>query len=166
MGGIVAAYNLDGVKNGDLVLDGPTLANIYLGKITRWNDAAIQKLNPTLKLPTSTITVVYRSDGSGTTYNFTNYLSKVSATGRARSVLTRRFLADGNWRKGNDGVAGNIAQSKGSIGYVEYFYAKQNKLSYAKMINKDGKTVEATVPAFEAAAANADWPIRRAITRS
>ena len=158
MGGIVPVVNLEGVKPGELVLDGETLADIYLGKITKWDDAAIKKLNASLKLPSTAITVVRRSDGSGTTFNFTDYLSKVSKT------WAEKVGADaavewpvGVGAKGNDGVAGNVAQTKNSIGYVEYAYAKQNKLTFADMVNKAGKHVGPTVAAFQAAAANADW---------
>ena len=146
------------MKPGELVLDGATLADIYLGKIKKWDDAAIQKLNASLKLPSTNITVVRRSDGSGTTFNFTDYLSKAS------KEWADKVGADaavewpvGVGAKGNDGVSGNVAQTKNSIGYVEYAYAKQNKLTHTGMINKAGKAVQPTVAAFQAAAANADW---------
>ena len=158
MGGIVAVVNLEGVKPGELMLDGETLADIYLGKVKKWDDAAIKKLNPSLALPSTAITVVRRSDGSGTTFNFTDYLSKAS------KEWADKVGADsavewpvGVGAKGNDGVAGNVAQTKNSIGYVEYAFAKQNKLTHTGMINKAGKKVEPTVAAFQAAAANADW---------
>ena len=158
MGGIVPVVNLEGVKPGELVLDGAALADIYLGKIKKWDDPAIQKLNASLKLPATAITVVRRSDGSGTTFNFTDYLSKAS------KEWADKVGADaavewpvGVGAKGNDGVAGNVGQTKNSIGYVEYAYAKQNKLTFAGMINKAGKSVQPTVAAFQAAAANADW---------
>jgi phosphate transport system substrate-binding protein len=158
MGGIVPVVNLDGIKPGDLVLDGPTLANIFLGKVKSWDDAAIKKLNPSLKLPTQAIAVVYRSDGSGTTFNFTNYLSKVSADWKSKvGSNTAVEWPVGLGAKGNEGVANNVAQTKGAMGYVEYAYAKQNNLTNTKMINKDGKTVAPTIEAFQAAAANADW---------
>jgi phosphate transport system substrate-binding protein len=158
MGGIVPVVNLEGVKPGELVLDGPTLANIFLGKIKKWDDAAIKKLNPSLSLPSASITVVRRSDGSGTTFNFTDYLSKVSPdwqkdVGAAASVE----WPVGVGAKGNDGVAGNVGQTKNAIGYVEYAYAKQNKLTHADLVNKAGKRVSPTLTAFQAAAANADW---------
>ena len=142
MGGIVPVVNLDGITPGQIVLDGPTIAKIYLGEITAWNDAAIQKLNPQLKLPSDAIAVVYRSDGSGTTFVWTNYLSKASPDFKSKvgSNTSVQFPA-GIGAKGNEGVANNVMQTKGAIGYVEYAYAKQNKLSYTKMINKDGKTV-------------------------
>jgi len=158
MGAIVPVVNLEGVKAGELVFDGETLANIYLGKITKWDDAAIKKLNPNVKLPSDAITVVRRSDGSGTTFNFTNYLSKASADWKSKvGEGTAVEWPVGVGAKGNEGVAGNIAQTKNSIGYVEYAYAKQNKLTYTKMVNKAGKTVDATNEAFQAAASNADW---------
>lgn len=158
MGGIVPVVNLEGVKPGELVLDGSTLADIYLGKIKTWDDAAIKKLNASVKLPSTPITVVRRSDGSGTTFNFTDYLAKVSADWKAKpGVGTAVEWPVGVGAKGNDGVAGNVGQTKNSIGYVEYAYAKQNKLTHADMINAAGKRVSPTTPSFQAAAANADW---------
>jgi len=158
MGGVVPVVNLDGVAPGTLVLDGPTLANIYLGNITSWDDPAIKKLNPDLKLPTQAIAIVHRSDGSGTTFIFTNYLSKVSADWQSKvGSSTSVEWPAGIGAKGNEGVANNVAQTKGAIGYVEYAYAKQNHLTYTKLINKSGKTVAPTAEAFSAAAANADW---------
>src|SRR5512140_230470 len=158
MGAIVPVVNVEGIKPGDMALDGETLANIYLGKITKWDDPAIKKLNPKLTLPSAAIAVVHRSDGSGTTFNFTDYLSKVSADWKSKigSGTTVEWPA-GVGAKGNEGVSGNIGQTKDSIGYVEYAYAKQNKLTYTKLVNKAGKTVEPTMEAFQAAAANADW---------
>src|SRR5690242_14701787 len=158
MGAIVPVVNIDGVKPGDMVFDGETLANIYLGKITKWDDPAIKKLNPNVKLPSDAITVVRRSDGSGTTFNFTDYLSKVSAEWKSKvGSGTAVEWPVGVGAKGNEGVAGNISQTKHAIGYVEYAYAKQNKLTYAGLINKAGKTVQPTTESFQAAAANADW---------
>ncbi|MDO9294525.1 phosphate ABC transporter substrate-binding protein PstS [Bradyrhizobium sp.] len=158
MGAIVPVVNLEGVKSGELVFDGETLANIYLGKITKWDDPAIAKLNPKLKLPSAAITVVRRSDGSGTTFVFTDYLSKVSSEWKAKAGSgTAVEWPTGVGAKGNEGVAGNIGQTKNSIGYVEYAYAKQNKLTYGGLINKAGKAVQPTIAAFQAAAANADW---------
>ncbi|WP_257166948.1 phosphate ABC transporter substrate-binding protein PstS [Bradyrhizobium sp. SRS-191] len=158
MGGIVPVVNLEGVKPGEMVLDGETLANIYLGKITKWDDAAIKKLNPSVKLPSDAIAVVRRSDGSGTTFNFTYYLSEASADWKSKiGFNTAVEWPVGVGAKGNEGVSGNISQTKNSIGYVEYAYAKQNKLTYTGMVNKAGKTVQPTVEAFQAAAANADW---------
>ncbi len=158
MGGIVPVVNLEGIKPGELVLDGPTLANIFLGTIKKWDDAAIKKLNPSLTLPATAITVVRRSDGSGTTFNFTDYLSKVSATWKADVGAGASIeWPVGVGAKGNDGVAGNVGQTKNAIGYVEYAYAKQNKMTYVNLINKAGKTVSPTIAAFQSAAANADW---------
>jgi phosphate transport system substrate-binding protein len=158
MGAIVPVVNLEGVKPGELVFDGETLASIYLGKITKWDDAAIKKLNPSVKLPSEAITVVRRSDGSGTTFNFTDYLSKVSPDWKSKiGSGTAVEWPVGVGAKGNEGVSGNIGQTKNSIGYVEYAYAKQNKLTYAAMVNHAGKTVQPTVESFQAAASNADW---------
>jgi phosphate transport system substrate-binding protein len=158
MGGIVPVVNLAGVQPGDLVLDGATLAKIFLGEVKTWNDAAIQKLNANVKLPSQAIAIVHRSDGSGTTYNFTYYLSEVSPDWKAKvGTNTAVEWPGGLGAKGNEGVANNVAQTKGSIGYVEYAYAKQNKLTYAKMVNKDGKVVTPSSETFQAAAANADW---------
>ena len=158
MGGIVPVINVEGIKSGEIVLDGPTLAKIFLGEIAKWDDAAIKKLNPNAKLPSQAIAVVHRSDGSGTTFNFTNYLNKVSpawkeAVGSDASVE----WPVGIGAKGNEGVANNVVQTKGSIGYVEYAYAKQNKMTHANMMNKDGKSVAPELKSFQAAAANADW---------
>jgi phosphate transport system substrate-binding protein len=158
MGGIVPVVNIEGVKSGDLVIDGPTLAKIFLGEIKTWNDPAIAKLNPSAKLPAQAIVVVHRSDGSGTTYNFAYYLAQVSADWKSKvGFNTSVEWPVGIGAKGNEGVANNVAQTKGSIGYVEYAYAKQNKLTFTKMINKDGKPVTPTSATFQAAAANADW---------
>ncbi|HTP37417.1 MAG TPA: phosphate ABC transporter substrate-binding protein PstS [Methyloceanibacter sp.] len=158
MGGIVPVINIEGVKPGDIVIDGPTLAKIFMGDITKWDDAAIKKLNPSAKLPSDAIAVVHRSDGSGTTFNFTYYLSDVSADWKSKVGSDASVeWPTGIGAKGNEGVANNVAQTKGSIGYVEYAYALQNKLTYTKMINKDGKTVAPTSEAFQAAAAGADW---------
>jgi phosphate transport system substrate-binding protein len=158
MGAIVPVVNIDGVKPGDMVLDGPTLADIYLAKITKWDDPAIKKLNPNIKLSSEAITVVRRSDGSGTTFNFTDYLTKVSSDWKSKvGSGTAVEWPAGVGAKGNEGVAGNVSQTRNSIGYVEYAYAKQNKMTYTALVNKDGKTVQPTVEAFQAAAANADW---------
>ncbi len=158
MGAIVAVVNVEGVKSGELVLDGKTLGDIYLGAIKKWDDAAIKKLNPSLNLPSSAITVIRRSDGSGTTFNFTDYLAKASAAWKSTVGVGQAVeWPVGVGAKGNEGVAGNVAQTKGSIGYVEYAYAKQNNLPYASMINAAGKTVRPTLASFQAAAANADW---------
>jgi phosphate transport system substrate-binding protein len=158
MGAIVPVVNLDGIKAGELVFDGDTLAKIYLGTITKWDDPAIKKLNPKAALPSTAIAVVRRSDGSGTTFNFTNYLSKISADWKSKvGEGTAVEWPVGVGAKGNEGVSANISQTKNSIGYVEYAYAKQNKLTYTGMVNSAGKTVQPTVPSFQAAASNADW---------
>ena len=158
MGGIVPVVNLEGIKPGELVLDGATLASIYLGSIKTWNDAAIAKLNPNVKLPSDAITVVRRSDGSGTTFNFTDYLAKVSPEWKTKAGAgTAVEWPVGVGAKGNDGVAGNVGQTKNSIGYVEYAYAKQNKLTHVDLINAAGKRVSPSTPTFQAAAASADW---------
>jgi phosphate transport system substrate-binding protein len=158
VGGDVPVVNLDGIGAGELVLEGPTLANIFLGKITKWDDPAIKKLNPNAKLPSSAIVVVHRSDGSGTTFIFTDYLSKVSPDWKSNvGASTSVEWPVGIGAKGNEGVANNVAQTKGSIGYVEYAYALENKMASVKMINKDGKAVAPSAAAFQAAAGNADW---------
>ena len=158
MGGIVPVVNIDGINAGDLVLEGPTLAKIFLGDIKTWDDPAIKKLNPNVKLPSTAITVVHRSDGSGTTFNFAYYLSQVSPDWSSKvSYNTSIEWPVGVGAKGNEGVSNNVGQIKGSIGYVEYAYALQNKLVYTKMQNKDGRVVSPTSAAFQAAAANADW---------
>lgn len=157
-GAVVPVVNLDGIKPGELTLDGPTLAKIYLGEIKTWNDPAIQKLNAGVKLPGSAIVVVHRSDGSGTTFIWTNYLSKVSSDWKSKvGVNTAVEWPVGIGAKGNEGVANNTTQARGSIGYVEYAYAKQNKMTFAKMINHEGKTVSPTAESFIAAAAGAQW---------
>ena len=158
MGGVVPVVNVPGIVAGQLKLSGSTLADIFLGKITKWSDAAIAKENPGVALPDSAITVVYRADGSGTTWIFTNYLSKVSGTwkdsvGNAKSVK----WPNGVGGKGNEGVAAYVQRIKGSIGYVEYAYALQNKLAYSLLQNRDGNYVAPTSSTFQAAAANADW---------
>jgi phosphate transport system substrate-binding protein len=158
MGGIVAVFNVDGIKSDELVLDGPTLAKIFLGEVKAWDDAAIKKLNPNAKLPSQAIVVVHRSDGSGTTFNFAYYLSEASPDWKSKvGANTSVEWPVGIGAKGNEGVANNVGQTKGSIGYVEYAYAKQNKLVYTRMVNKDGKIVSPTSAAFQAAAANAVW---------
>jgi phosphate transport system substrate-binding protein len=158
MGGIVPVVNLDGVKPGELTIDGPTLAKIFLGDIKTWDDPAIKKLNAGVKLPSQAIAIVHRSDGSGTTFNFAYYLADVSPDWKSKvGVNTSVQWPSGIGAKGNEGVANNVGNTKGSIGYVEYAYAKQNKLTFTKMVNKAGKTVAPTSEAFQAAAANADW---------
>ena len=158
IGGIVPVVNVPGVAPGQLTLDGATIAAIFQGKVTRWDDAAIKKINPSVNLPSKAIAVVHRSDGSGTTYQFSTYLSRISADWKNNvGADTAIDWPVGIGAKGNEGVAGNVAQVSGSIGYVEYAYAKQNHLSYVKMVNKAGQTVEPTVETFKAAAASADW---------
>ncbi|HWY25348.1 MAG TPA: phosphate ABC transporter substrate-binding protein PstS [Nevskia sp.] len=158
VGGVVPVVNLKGVTPGELTLDGATLADIFLGKIKSWNDPAIAKLNPKAKLPATLIAVVHRSDGSGTSFLFTSYLSQSSAEWKEKvGAATAVEWPSGIGAKGNEGVAGIAGQTDGAIGYVEYAYAKQNKMAYTKMINKDGKTVEPKIETFAAAAANADW---------
>ena len=158
LGGVVPVVNLDGIAPGDITIDGPTLGKIFLGEVKTWNDPAIQKLNPSVKLPSQAIAVVHRSDGSGTTFIFTDYLSKTSADWKSKvGANTAVEWPVGIGAKGNEGVANNVAQTKGSIGYVEYAFAKQNKLTSTKLVNKDGKAVAPTADAFQAAAASADW---------
>ncbi|HET7414063.1 MAG TPA: phosphate ABC transporter substrate-binding protein PstS [Pararhizobium sp.] len=158
MGGIVPIVHLDGVKSGDLVLDGKTLADIYLGKVTKWNDPEIKALNPDVELPDAGIAVVHRSDGSGTTFNFTYYLATVSPEWKKEvGVEASVQWPAGTGGKGNQGVANYVARLKNSIGYVEYAYALQNKLTYAKMKNRDGNIVAPSIKTFQAAASGADW---------
>jgi phosphate transport system substrate-binding protein len=159
MGGVVPAIHLSEVKE-TLILDGPTLAKIYLGDITKWNDPAIKKLNPKVKLPDKDITTVHRSDGSGTNFIFTSYLSDVSPefkskVGSGKSVNWPGKNSIGG--KGNPGVAAQVQNVDGSIGYVEYAYAVQNKIPAADLINKAGKVVKPSLASFAAAAASADW---------
>ncbi len=157
-GGIVVTYNIEGVKPGELVFDGETLAGIFLGKITKWDDPALKKLNPDVKLPSSPISVVYRADGSGTTFNFTNYLSKVSPEWKEKvGSDTAVQWPVGFGAKGSEGVSTTVAQTAGSISYVEYSYVVANKMGYSKLKNAAGKVVEPTLDTFAAAAANADW---------
>jgi phosphate transport system substrate-binding protein len=158
MGGVVPVYNLKGVESGAITLTGQQIADIYLGKITKWNDPAIAANNSGVKLPNQAISVVHRSDGSGTTFIFVNYLSKVneewkSKVGEGTSVK----WPTGVGGKGNEGVANYVGRIDGAIGYVEYAYAKQNKLKVAKMVNRDHKAVLPNDDSFKAAAAGADW---------
>ena len=158
IGGVVPVLNVAGVQSGALKLDGPLLADIFLGKVTMWNDPRIVALNGGVNLPAQKITVVRRSDGSGTTFNFVNYLSKVSpewksSVGEGNSV--RWPVGIGG--KGNEGVSAYVQRIKGSIGYVEYAYAKRNKMTYAAVQNRDGAFVQPDDAAFQAAAAGADW---------
>jgi phosphate transport system substrate-binding protein len=158
IGGVVPVINVKGVLPGQLVLDGATLASIYMGEITKWDDARIKKLNPKLALPATSIAPVYRSDGSGTNFLFSDYLSKASpkfqsSVGAATSVQ----WPVGIGAKGNEGVANMTRQTDGSIGYVEYAFAKQIGMAYADLINKSGKAVTPNADSFQAAAASADW---------
>ncbi len=158
MGGVVPVVNIPGVSAGQMLITGPVLADIYLGKVTKWNDPAIVKLNPDLKLPDISIAVVHRSDGSGTSFLFTSYLSEVSGEWNNKvgaSTAVEWPLGIGG--KGNEGVANFAGQTPGAIGYVEYAYALQNKLAFTKMISRDGGVVTPKSPAFQSAAANADW---------
>jgi phosphate transport system substrate-binding protein len=157
-GAVVPLLNLPGIKPGELTFDGPTLAKVFLGEITKWNDPAIAKLNPGVKLPDTAIAIVHRSDGSGTTFIWTDYLSKVSADWKSKvGESTAVEWPVGIGGKGSEGVSATVAQTVGALGYVEYAYAMQNNLTYAKMINQAGKTVAPTAAAFQAAAAGADW---------
>jgi phosphate transport system substrate-binding protein len=158
IGGVVPVVNIKGLQGGQMVLDGPTVASIYLGEITKWNDARIRRLNPSLALPATAIATIYRSDGSGTNFLFTNYLSSTSpkfkeTIGAATSVQ----WPVGIGAKGNEGVANMTAQTDGAIGYVEYAYAKQNHMAFADLINSAGRKVVPDAETFQAAAANADW---------
>jgi phosphate transport system substrate-binding protein len=158
MGGVVPVINVNGIDAGKLKLDGKTLADIYLGKITKWNDPAIAAMNSDVKLPDEDITVVHRSDGSGTSFIFTNYLSKVSTdwksmVGEGTSVSWKA----GTGGKGNEGVASYVQRIKNSIGYVEYAYALQNKMAYVQMKNREGNFVNPNSESFKAAAAGARW---------
>lgn len=158
MGGVVPVVNLAGISAGQLKLSPQVLANIYLGKIRKWNDQAIVSLNPGLSLPGKGITVVHRSDGSGTTWIYTNYLSKVSPEWK-NSVGNDKAVSwpAGVGGKGNEGVASYVSRIKGAIGYVEFAYALQNRMASVKLQNRDGNYVDPTSESFQAAAANADW---------
>jgi phosphate transport system substrate-binding protein len=158
IGGVVPVVNLEGIKAGEIHLTPGLLADIFLAKITKWNDPAIAKANPGVSLPAAAITVVHRADGSGTTWIFTNYLDKVSPTWHSK-VGTDKAVAwpVGVGGKGNEGVAAYVQRISGSIGYVEFAYALQNKMSYVLLQNKAGKYNSPTMEAFQAAAANADW---------
>ena len=158
VGGVVPIMNLAGVAPGALKLTGPVLADIYLGKIKQWSDKAIVALNPGLKLPDDPIAVVRRSDGSGTTFIWTDYLSKASDEWKTKvGSATAVSWPEGVGGKGNEGVAAYVQRIKGSIGYVEYAYAKRNGMTYASVQNKDGQFVQPDDTTFQAAAANADW---------
>src|SRR5690242_13093174 len=158
VGGVVPIMNLAGVAPGALKLTGPLLADIYLGKIKQWNDKAIAAINPGIKLPDDPIAVVRRSDGSGTTFIWTDYLSKASEEWKTKvGSATAVSWPEGVGGKGNEGVAAYVQRIKGSIGYVEYAYAKRNRMTYASLKNKDGEFVQPDDSTFQAAAANADW---------
>lgn len=158
IGGVVPVVNIEGVKPGEIKFSGPLLADIYLGKITNWNDPTIAKLNPNLKLPDGKITVVHRSDGSGTTFNWVNYLSKVSDEWKTKvGEGTSVSWPTGVGGKGNEGVAAYVNRIKNSIGYVEYAYVLQNKMTYGAVQNKAGKFIKPENESFQAAAASADW---------
>jgi phosphate transport system substrate-binding protein len=155
---IVPVVHLAGIHSGEIRLDGKTLADIYLGKIKKWNDPALQRLNKGVKFPDKLITVVHRSDGSGTTFNFANYLSKVSPTWKDKvGADTSVAWPAGVGGKGNAGVAAYVQRIDGAIGYVEYAYAMQNKLVWCKMVNHDGITVRPDMSTFQAAAKGADF---------
>jgi phosphate transport system substrate-binding protein len=158
VGGVVPVVNVPGIKPGDLVLSGEVLANIYLAKIKKWNDPAIAALNPKLKLPDTDVAVVRRADGSGTSFIWTNYLSKVSPEWKSKvGEGTTVNWPTGTGGKGNDGVAAFVQRLPGAIGYVEWAYAKQNRMIYTSMKNQAGSVVEPSNPTFQAAAAGADW---------
>lgn len=160
LGGVVPVFNLDGFQPGELQVTGPVLAEIFLGTISRWNDAKIAQLNPGKKLPDQAITVVHRADGSGTTFIFTDYLNEVSKewnsrVGKAAAIKWPAASSVGG--KGNEGVAANVSRVKGSIGYVEYAYAKKNRIPHMKLQNRDGRYVDPDDTTFAAAAQGADW---------
>jgi phosphate transport system substrate-binding protein len=158
IGGVVPVINIPGIGPGALTLDGATLASIYLGEIKQWNDPRVAKLNPGARLPATAIAPVYRSDGSGTNFLFTDYLSKESPSFKESiGASTSVQWPVGIGAKGNEGVANMTKQTVGSIGYVEFAYAKQNSMAYVQLINKAGKAVAPTAEAFQAAAALADW---------
>ncbi len=158
MGGVVTVVNLDGVTPGQMKLTGQVVADIYLGKITKWSAPEIAALNSGVKLPDSDITVVHRADGSGTSFLFTDWLSKVHPEFKAKiGAGTAVKWAVGVGGKGNEGVAANVQRIKGSIGYVEWAYAKKNKMSHTQLKNKDGQFVQPDDDNFKAAAANAEW---------
>jgi phosphate transport system substrate-binding protein len=158
IGGVVPVVNIKGVQGGQMVLDGATVAQIYLGEITKWNDPRIKKLNPSLALPETAIAPIYRSDGSGTNFLFSNFLS--SSYPKFKETIGANTSVQwpaGIGAKGNEGVASMTTQTDGAIGYVEYAYAKQNKMAYTNLINSAGKKVAPDAESFQAAAANADW---------
>ncbi len=158
IGGVVPVFNIDGVEAGQLKLTSDVIANIHLGKITKWNDRAIVELNPGVVLPAINITVVHRADGSGTTFIWTNYLSKTNAE-FAKTVGEGSAVKwpTGVGGKGNEGVAAQVQRIKGAFGYVEYAFAKKNKIAHAQLKNRDGNFVQPDDSTFKAAAAGADW---------
>jgi phosphate transport system substrate-binding protein len=167
IGGIAPVVNIDGVQAGQMRFTGPLLADIYLGKIKNWNDPAIAKINPELKLPDAAIAVVHRADGSGTTFNWVNYLTKVSVEWKDKvGEGTSVEWPAGVGGKGNEGVAAFVNQTKNSIGYVEYAYVLQNKMAYGLVQNKAGKFVKPDAASFQAAAASAEWGKARTSTSS
>jgi phosphate transport system substrate-binding protein len=158
IGGVVPVVNLEGIKAGQLKFTGPLLADIFIGNITKWNDPAIIAINPGIQLPDRKITVVHRSDGSGTTFNWVNYLSKVSDAWKSKvGEGTSVNWPTGIGGKGNEGVAAYVNQIKGSIGYVELAYATENKMTFAAVKNKNNEFVEPTEQSFQAAASQANW---------
>ncbi|MDQ1817872.1 phosphate ABC transporter substrate-binding protein PstS [Massilia sp. CCM 9210] len=158
MGGVVTIVNLDGIAPGAMKLTGPVIADIYLGKITKWNAPEIAALNPGVKLPADDITVVHRADGSGTTYLFTDYLSKVSPEFKTKVGADASVKwAVGVGGKGNDGVASTVQRVKGAVGYVEWAFAKKNKIAHTQLKNKEGTFLQPDDENFKAAAASADW---------
>jgi phosphate transport system substrate-binding protein len=158
IGGVVPVVHIKGIEGGQLHLDGATVASIYLGDITQWDDPQIKRLNPKLALPSTAIAPVYRSDGSGTNFLFSDYLSKASPKFKSTiGANTSVQWPTGIGAKGNEGVANMTTQTDGAIGYVEYAYAKQNKMAYTLLTNKSGAVVAPSADSFQAAAANADW---------
>lgn len=159
VGGIVPVVNIEGIKPNQLILSGPVLADIYMGKITYWDDKAIEKLNPNLKLPHGLIIPVRRADGSGTTYNFADYLAKVSPEWQKQIGVNTTLTWSSNTigAKGNAGVAAQVIQLPNSIGYIEYAYAKENHMNTAKLINKNKRAVTASLSSFKASAEYANW---------
>jgi phosphate transport system substrate-binding protein len=158
MGGVVPVVHIEGVKPGELKLTGQVLADIYMGKITKWVDPEITSINPGVKLPTEDITVVHRSDASGTSFLFTDYLSKVNANFKsAVGSSTAVKWPTGMGGKGNEGVAANVQRLNGAIGYVEFAYAKKNNLAYTQLKNRDGQFVQPNNDTFKSAAAGAAW---------
>jgi len=158
IGGVVPVINVGGLKSGDIKLSPDTLTSILLGKITYWDDAKIKAENPGVSIPNVEITIIHRSDGSGTTWIFTNYLSKISSEWKNKVGVGKSVAwPTGIGAKGNEGIANYVQRVNGGIGYVEYAYALQNKLTYVKLRNKDGNYVSPENKAFQAAAANADW---------